>query len=129
MTMNAEMPLPPVQKALQINLHPFDAPHAALTPPHQLRVWGGQVDRILLTVDTGQVGAGRYKGNGFDSARQRLFDMLDEMQINYPHLYVDIVDYSDAARSAVTQTFFHARRFPIPPRLSTAGRSMSIFTG
>ncbi|MBA4777835.1 MAG: glycosyltransferase family 2 protein, partial [Rhizobiales bacterium] len=55
--MNAEMPLPPVQKALQINLHPFDAPHAALTLPHQLRVWGGQVDRILLTVDTGQVGA------------------------------------------------------------------------
>lgn len=129
MTMNAEMPLPPVQKALQINLHPFDAPHAALTLPHQLRVWGGQVDRILLTVDTGQVGAGRYKGNGFDAARQRLFDMLEEMQTNYPHLSVDIVDYSDAARSAVTETFFPARRSPIPPRLSMAGLSMSISTG
>lgn len=65
MTMNAEMPLPPVQKALQINLHPFDAPHAALTLPHQLRVWGGQVDRILLTVDTGQVGGRPLQGQRF----------------------------------------------------------------
>ncbi|HAU74985.1 glycosyltransferase family 2 protein [Agrobacterium sp. 33MFTa1.1] len=129
MTMNAEMPLPPVQKALQVNLHPFDAPHAALTLPHQLRVWGGQVDRILLTVDTGQVGAGRYKGKGFEASRKRLFDMLEEMQINYPHLVVDIVDYSDEARKAVSETFFSRSAVPYPAKAFDGGPFHVYFHG
>lgn len=87
------------------------------------------MDRILLTVDTGQVGAGRYKGNGFDAARQRLFDMLEEMQTNYPHLHVDIVDYSDAARSAVTQTFFSRSPIPYPAKAFDGGPFHVYFHG
>ncbi|NWJ26919.1 polysaccharide biosynthesis glycosyltransferase UppG [Rhizobium sp. RM] len=127
--MNGEIPLPPVSKALQVNLHPFDAPHAALTLPHQLRVWGGQVDRILLTVDTGQVGAGRYKGNGFEPARKRLFDMLDEMQANYPHLHIDEVDYSESARKAVTDTFFSRSTIPYPAKAFDGGPFHVYFHG
>lgn len=104
--MSTETTLPFVEKALQINMHPFDAAHAVYTLPHQLRVWSSQVDRILITVDTGQVGAGRYKGNGFEASRQRLFNMFEEMQGNYPQLHIDIVDDSEAAREAVTRKFF-----------------------
>ena len=35
-----------VRAALQINMHPFDAPHVVHTLPHQLRAWAGQVDRV-----------------------------------------------------------------------------------
>ncbi len=129
MTMTTDTALPPVQKALQINLHPFDAPHAALTLPHQLRVWGGQVDRILLTVDTGRVGAGRYKGKGFEAARTRLFDMLDEMQTNYPHLHVDVVDYGDAARAEVTRSFFSRSPVAYPAKAFDGGPFHVYFHG
>jgi hypothetical protein len=127
--MSAIAPLPPVQKALQINMHPFDAAHAALTLPHQLRVWSGQVDRILLSVDTGQVGAGRYKGQGFDDAKRRLFGMLDEMQANYPHLHVDVADYGDAARKLVTDTFFSRSADPYPAKAFDGGPFHVYFYG
>lgn len=127
--MNSPSRLPPVGKALQINLHPFDAPHAIYTLPHQLRVWGGQVDRILLTVDTRQVGAGRYKGNGFEQSRKRLFDMLDEMKVKHPHLHVDEVDYGETARKAVADTFFSRSPVAYPAKAFDGGPFHVYFYG
>jgi hypothetical protein len=102
--MNAD--LAPVQTALQINMHPFDAPHVTHTLPHQIRVWENQVDRILLTVDTGQVNAGRYKGQGFDAAKARLFAFLESLRIKHPKLHIDTVDYGTEAHRKLGQLFF-----------------------
>lgn len=102
--MNAD--LAPVKTALQINMHPFDAPHVIHTLPHQIRVWESQVDRILLTVDTGQVNAGRYKGHGFEAAKNRLFAFLESLQKDHPKLHIDTVDYGPQAHQKVGETFF-----------------------
>lgn len=91
---------------MQINMHPFDAPHVIHTLPHQIRVWETQVDRILLTVDTGQVNAGRYKGHGFEAAKARLFAFLESMQNHHPKLHIDTVDYGPQARQKLGQLFF-----------------------
>jgi hypothetical protein len=116
--------LPPVQTALQINMHPFDAQHVIHTLPHQIRVWENQVDRILLTVDTGQVNAGRYKGQGFDAAKARLFAFLESLRIKHPKLHIDTVDYGTEAHRKLGQLFFSRA-----PHYPDKALSMCIFMG
>ena len=95
-----------VRSALQINLHPFDARHAIHTLPHQLAVWGGQVDRIVLTVDTRLSNSGRYSGVAYEESRVRLFANLEAIARRLPKIEIVEVDYSPAAREAVRQRYF-----------------------
>src|SRR5436305_1470167 len=82
---------------LQINVAPVDLPCARHTLPHQLRQWGGQVDRILLTLDT-LPGGGRF-GQEWSERRQGLEELLDSLCSRYPHARVQHVDYSAHAVS------------------------------
>jgi hypothetical protein len=59
-----------------------------------------------VTVDTGQVGAGRYKGDDFEQAKLRLFRLLEDMRETYPQLCIDTVDYGQTARQQVGRQFF-----------------------
>lgn len=95
-----------VRSALQINLHPLDVRHAVHTLPHQLGVWGDQVDRIVFTVDTRQSKSGRYTGNAYEESRGRLFALLEATALKWPKAEICEVDYSPAALEAVRQRYF-----------------------
>ncbi|QAU48882.1 glycosyltransferase family 2 protein [Bradyrhizobium guangzhouense] len=95
-----------VRSALQINLHPLDVRHAVHTLPHQLGVWGDQVDRIVFTVDTRQSKSGRYTGGAYEESRGRLFALLEDITRKSPKAEISEVDYSPAALAAVRQRYF-----------------------
>lgn len=95
-----------VRSALQINLHPLDVRHAVHTLPHQLDVWGDQVDRIVFTVDTRQSKSGRYSGQAYEESRGRLFALLEAIALKSPKAEISEVDYSPAALKAVRQRYF-----------------------
>ncbi|WP_415914792.1 glycosyltransferase family 2 protein [Rhodopseudomonas palustris] len=95
-----------VRTALQINLHPLDERHAVHTLPHQLEVWGGQVDRVVLTVDTKQSASGRYGGDAYEDSRGRLFGLLETIANQASNVEIVEVDYAPAALEAVRQRYF-----------------------
>ncbi len=95
-----------VRSALQINLHPLDARLVAHTLKHQLEAWSGQVDRVVLTVDTKRSRNGRYHGAAYEENRRRLFAEIERMARRFPKLEVAEVDYAPAAREAVRQRYF-----------------------
>ncbi|MBR0835676.1 glycosyltransferase family 2 protein [Bradyrhizobium manausense] len=99
-----------VRSALQINLHPLDVRHAVHTLPHQLDVWGDQVDRIVFTVDTRQSKSGRYTGSAYEESRRRLFALLEAIALKSPKAEISEVDYSPAALEAVRQRYFSTSR-------------------
>lgn len=96
--------------SLQINLAPGDYPSARLILPHQLRKLSGQVDEIILTVDT-RPGRGRFAA-GWEANEQRLYDFLEK--IIKPHYKVTVspVDYSETTKSAVAAYFFGTTWLP-----------------
>ncbi len=96
----------PVRSALQINLHPLDARHVVHTLEHQLEAWGGQVERVVLTVDTRQSRNGRYAAADYEENRRPLFDHIETIAGRWPKIEIAEVDYSPAAREAVRQRYF-----------------------
>jgi hypothetical protein len=92
--------------ALQINLHPSDARHAVHTLRHQLGVWGAQVDRVLLTVDTKPSASGRYSDLQYQENRRKLFAHLEEIAGRNPKISILEVDYSRGALEAVRRRYF-----------------------
>lgn len=95
-----------VRTALQINMHPFDAPHVLHTLPHQLRAWSEQVDRVVVTVDTRLASAGRYRAGHYEDARKTLFAALERVQRDHPGLIVDPVSYDVQTREEIGRAFF-----------------------
>src|SRR5947209_2512103 len=98
------------RSALQINLHPLDVRHAVHTLPHQLEVWGDQVDRIVFTVDTRQITSGRYSGNAYGECRRSLFALLEAIVRQLSKAEIAEVDYSPAALESVRPRYFSASR-------------------
>lgn len=98
--------LPHVRTALQINMHPFDAPHVEHTLPHQLRVWANQVDRICLTLDTSVAKAGRYHAGQYEQARKEMLGVLGRVTAPYAHVVIDEVDYAPQTRDQIEEVFF-----------------------
>lgn len=95
-----------VDRALQINMHPFDVRHVADTLPHQLKIWGGQVDRVIVTLDTRLAKAGRYHAGRYEEARAQILSTLSEAQEHYPQLIIDPVSYDADIRQQVGTAFF-----------------------
>lgn len=96
------------RSALQINLHALDAPLVAHTLKHQLAVWGRQVERIVVTVDTKQSRTGRYRGADYRENRRRLLDGIERQARDVPKIEIAEVDYSPAALAAVRDRYFAA---------------------
>lgn len=95
---------------LQINLAPTDLPHARHIVPHQLRVWAGQVDEIVLTLDLH-----RSRGQFATAWEERLpgiRSLLDDLCAQYPRARVSEVDYSEQARKRLADEFFGGARVP-----------------
>jgi hypothetical protein len=92
--------------ALQINIHPLDLRHLVHTLEHQLAVWGEQVERIVLTVDTRQSRSGRYKSSQYRENVRPLFTYLETLAGKSAKIEIFEIDYSARARAAVKDTYF-----------------------
>ena len=97
---------PRVRTALQINMHPFDVRHVVETLPHQLRVFGDQVDRVWLTLDTRVARTGRYHSGRYAEARIEMLETLNAVAATNPKVSVDEVDYVPETRRQIGETFF-----------------------
>ena len=117
-----------VRSALQINMHPPDVDHVVFTLEHQLRQWHGQVERVLLTVDTRPSRAGRYRARDYDDRLRRLMDHIGRLQSRYSELQVEEVDYSEDAREAVRRRFFSLER-ECPEKAFDGGPFYAYFYG
>jgi len=110
---------PPV--SMQIMLTPSDYADVRHLLPHQLRVWGGQVDEILCLVDvppTADSAAGDLRALG------PLQELFEEQRRVCPHLAWRLVDYSPAAVRQVETTFYGGR--PVP-RYDFRGRPIYAY--
>lgn len=97
------MPSNPV--TLQVNLHPFDAPHAVHTLAHHIRVFGEQVDEILFTLDLHQTPASRYRADDYDTRLRDLRALLGELRSRSPKVRVVEVRYDKGSIREVARTF------------------------
>lgn len=95
---------------LQISLAPTDLPHARHIVPHQLRQWAGQVDEILLTLDLHR-SRGRFSA-AWEERLPGMRRLLADLCAAYPHARVSEVDYSEATRQQIAESFFGGRRAP-----------------
>jgi hypothetical protein len=118
----------PVRSALQINLHPLDARHVRHTLKHQLEVWGGQVERVVITVDTKRSRTGRYRGTAYEENRKRLFHQIEGLARRFPNVEIAEVDYSPAALEAVRQRYF-ATSADYPEKAFDGGPFHAYFHG
>jgi hypothetical protein len=112
--------------ALQINMHPNDARHVVHTLPHQIRMWGGQVGRILITLDLHRSRAGRYRNNEFDDNLGKIRGVLEDLG-RVSRIEVAEVDYSADVRSKVARSFFLSGE--IPGKAWDGGPFYSYFYG
>jgi len=97
----------------QISTYPMDVRHVEHLLPHQIRVWGPMVDRLVVTIDTHQSKSGRYRGANFQESLTKLRRLIDDARKTYPQLQVADVDYSDSMRREVAQYFFGKNSIPI----------------
>ncbi|MEJ1963996.1 MAG: capsular biosynthesis protein [Gammaproteobacteria bacterium] len=99
--------------AVQINVYPMDLRHVKHLLPHQIRVWGDMVDRIVVTVDVHQSRSGRYRGKNFAESLAQLHALLAEHQKRFSKLEVVEVDYRPETLSKVAQYFFGTSSMPV----------------
>jgi hypothetical protein len=88
----------------QINVAPPDLRHARLVLPHQLRVWAGQVDEVLLTYDVVAPARGRF-ADTWTEHRAEMDAFLAELAATHANVRIGEVDVSPAARRAVAERF------------------------
>jgi hypothetical protein len=111
---------------MQINMHPNDARHVVHTLPHQIRMWGAQVDRVVVTLDLHRSRAGRYRNNQFDKNLQAITATLQDVA-GTAAIDVKEVNYAPEVRDEVSRYFFSAGQ--IPDKAWDGGPFYSYFFG
>jgi len=111
----------------QISTYPGDVRHFQDLLPHHIRMWGPSVARIVVTIDTHQAVAGRYRAGNYDENLRKLRQVVEEARRSYPALESVDVDYSEGTRSEVAQYFF--KRKMIPAKAWDGGYFHSFFYG
>jgi hypothetical protein len=96
---------------LQISIAPPDLRYARPVVEHQLRVFGEQVDEILLTPDTRR-SRGRRFGAAWGESAGELGAFLSELERAHPRVRVLPVDYRRSVSRKVAERFFARRRIP-----------------
>jgi hypothetical protein len=96
--------------SLQINLAPGDYLHARYLLVHQLETLAGQVDEVILTIDT-RPAKGRFS-EGWETYRETLDRFLSEEITSKFNVRLIPVDYSPVTRGAVAQYFFGENDMP-----------------
>src|SRR5689334_18120313 len=111
---------------MQINMHPNDARHVVHTLPHQIRMWGAQVDGVVITLDLHRSRAGRYRNNDFEQNLQAITATLQDVA-RTAAIEVMEVNYAPAVRAEVAGLFFSTAR--IPDKAWDGGPFYSYFYG
>jgi hypothetical protein len=96
---------------LEITLAPADVRHARHVLPHQLRVWAGQVDEIVCTLDV--LSALGRRLDARDPGVRALVDVVDACLAPYPHARRVLTDPSPARVEEVGRAFFAGGRIPL----------------
>lgn len=96
--------------SLQINLAPGDYLYARHILVHQLRALSGQVDEIVLTVDS-KAGKGRF-GLNWHLYKDQLNDLLEREIRPAFDVRIVFVDYSATAQLKVAQYFYGKNKMP-----------------
>ncbi|WP_193177186.1 hypothetical protein [Oricola nitratireducens] len=116
---------------MQINTYPLDLPHLPHSLAHQMRTFGGQVDRTIVTVDVRAPQSGRYKGDTkgdrYAESLKKVRQLYREFEAKYDNLSFEEVDYGADAKSAVSRYFFG--RDSIPDKAWDGGPFYCYFQG
>jgi hypothetical protein len=112
---------------LQISLSPGDLLHARALLPHQLRTWAGQVDEVLLTVDTRPPRGTTRFGKGWEQQGPALAALIDAEVSRHANARVVEVDYGRAAARELADRFFGGQS--VPEKDSRGGPFYSYFYG
>ena len=99
-------------RAAQVNIHPKDVDHVPVMLRHQIRVWGGQVDRFHVTLDVHGSSGGHYGTEGIDTKLAAMRGALAEIGTEFP-IVVDEVDMRPETRRAVAAAFFGGGDVPM----------------
>ena len=95
---------------LQISLAPSDFKHVLHLLPHQLKVFGNQVDEILLTYDTHK-SKGRF-ALSWEENNTKMWTFLQEYAKQHPKIRLLKIDYSAAKNQEIAQKFFKRKSIP-----------------
>jgi hypothetical protein len=96
---------------LQINLAPSDLRLSTHVLPHQLRQWAGQVDEVLLTLNS-QPTRNEVSAD-WDEKLQKMRMLINEYCAKYSNIYLREVDYSPETVKQVSSMFFGGKSAPI----------------
>jgi hypothetical protein len=87
-----------------VNVAPVDLPHAETTLRHQLRTWGGQVARVIYTLDLAKSPGPR--GVDYEQHRPAMEQLIERLAATSPTYRAVTVDYSPEAVGRVGAAFF-----------------------
>ena len=102
-----------VNRELQINIHPNDHKHFEPLLRHQLNVFGGQVDRVRLTLDLHNSESGRYRSEDFEGKLRHMRSIIRRVSKDFKFITLDEVDTSEDVRKEIAQKFFCRDDVPI----------------
>lgn len=115
---------------LQINIAPVDYPAITHVLPHQLKVLGRQCDEICLTFDTRMSKKSkRFSSETWQENKLLVEEFVKELQMDYPHLKIKEVDYSDAMRRTLSEFFYGSVRKRMPDKDFRGGPFYSYYYG
>jgi hypothetical protein len=95
---------------MQISLAPTDLPTARHTVPHQIGVWGDQVDEILLVLDLHR-SPGRY-GNAWAERLPGMRRLIEDILARCRNCRAVEVDYSEDVVERLSMTYCGGARVP-----------------
>jgi hypothetical protein len=98
---------------LQITTYPPDFPVVEHALPHQLRMWGTQVNKTNVILDVHRSQSGRYRGMQYDENLAKIRELLQYVASHYHNVNVCEVNYSELARKNVSTSFFGLNKIPV----------------
>lgn len=110
---------------LQISLAPSDFKHIIHLLPHQIKVFGNQVDEILLTYDTHR-SKGRFAIN-WEESNAKMWSFLQEFTMQHPKIKLIKIDYSRRKIKEIAKKYFN--RLTIPAKDWRGGPFYTYFFG
>jgi hypothetical protein len=95
---------------LQISLAPSDYKHVIYLLPHQIKVFGNEVEEILLTYDTHK-SKGRFSVN-WEENNAKMWGFLEKFCSLNPKIRLIKIDYSKKKVKEVANFFFNKNKIP-----------------
>ena len=108
--------------SLKISISPRDFRLLKYLLPHQLKIWHGQVDEVLIVFDYHGYDTGPYK-----KQISQITEFICDLERTYPKVCLVAVDYSDEAKAEVSRAYFDNKT--VPEKTHRYGPYYSYFYG